>query len=144
MDISERHTAIHRAIRTSCFPLLCGSSGSVYPIARMLFRRYGIVSYAILSERGRRRHLFSRILAAPTVRIIRNAPLSPSLTADAAISFFSSLSETALPVLIDCTREHSLSRDPDIRDRLEPHCFLTDDTQPEQIPPFCFLKEAQP
>ena len=144
MDISDRHTAIHRAIRTSCIPLLCGSSGSVYPIARMLFRRYGIVSYAILSERGGRRHLFSRILAAPTVRVIRNAPLSPALTADAAIAFFSSLSETALPVLIDCTREHSLSRDPDIRDRLEPHCFLTDDTQPEQNPPFCFLKEAQP
>ena len=144
MAISDRTACIYRAIRTSCIPLLCGTAGSVSQAARALFRRYGIVSYALICERGGRRHLFSRLLAAPTVRIIRNAPLSPSLTADAAISFFSSLSETALPVLIDCTREHSLSRDPDIRDRLEPHCFLTDDTQPEQIPPFCFLKEAQP
>ena len=144
MDISERHTAIHRAIRTSCIPLLCGSSGSVYPIARMLFRRYGIVSYAILSERGGRRHLFSRILAAPTVRVIRNAPLSPALTADAAIAFFASLTETALPVLIDCTQGHALSRDPALYARLAPHCFLTDSDHPEKIPPFCFLKEAQP
>lgn len=144
MAISDRTACIHRAISTSCIPLLCGSHGAISRTARALFCRYGIISYALVTERGGYRHLFSRILASPTVRIIRRAPLSPSLTADAAISFFASLPETALPVLIDCTREHTLSRDPRIRDRLEPHCFFTDADHPESIPPFCFLKEAQP
>ena len=142
-DLKNRRDVL-RAIETSCIPLLYGGERAVLETARMLFAHYGIVSFTMIPRGCRRAGLLTRLSARPFARTIPLGPSLPALVAETAIRFVKSLgSETALPVLVDCSDEGTLLSDRLLRETLESHFFVTDPARLRETPPFSYLTEPR-
>ena len=143
--MAEQNGAIRasNAIQNSCIPLLCGSERAVLPVARRLFRIYGITSYGLIPQNTRRAGILQRLLSTPILRILPAHVSSPTLLAEAAADFFRTVdSPIVLPVLIDCTEARVLLSDPVLRSKLESRAFLSDPEHLSEIPPFQYARKA--
>lgn len=140
-DFENEHgrAAAAEAVRTSSVPILCGPPKRVFAAAGRIFRAYGLTCYLLFPKNARPAGFFTRLFSAPNARVLPRGPSSPDLLADVAISFFSTLSATSIPVFVDCTDGEVFASDPVLRERLEPFCFLTAADGFRSSPPFSYL-----